>query len=71
MKVSVYRSKINPELGFVIQEVKDEVSLWVDEYEGGEAYVTDLDFEENFKIEQDAIDYINNKWGTIELINIY
>ena len=71
MKVSVYRSKTNPELGFVIEEIKGQVSLWIDNFEGGEAYVTDLDFESDFKTKQEALDYINIKWGTTELINTY
>ena len=53
MKITIYKSKVNPDLGFSIQEdfgnkydpqtkqlkrTKDKIfTLWIDEFEGGEA----------------------------------
>jgi hypothetical protein len=74
MKITIYKSKTNPDLGFSIQEVKGEISLWVDEYEGGEAYQDDWTYDDEqpeFKTAQEAYDYIVENNGEVELIDTY
>lgn len=74
MKITIYKSKTNPDLGFSIQEVKGEISLWVDEYEGGEAYQDDWAYDDEqpeFKTTQEAYDYIVENNGEVELIDTY
>lgn len=74
MKITIYKSKTNPDLGFSIQEVKGEISLWVDEYEGGEAYQDDWTYDDEqpeFKSTQEAYEYIVENNGEVELIDTY
>lgn len=85
MKIDVYQSISNPELGFSIYEnydvkykrdgtkvvLKNKIySVWIDNYEGGEAYVTDWDFVEEFKSHKEAKDFIINKYGKIKKLKI-
>jgi hypothetical protein len=71
MKITIYKSKTNPDLGFSIQEVKGEVTLWLDEFEGGEAYQDDWTYEAEFKNAQEAQDYIYQTYGEVELLDTY
>lgn len=74
MTITIYKSKTNPDLGFVIQEVKGEISLWLDEYEGGQAYEGDWSYDEEqpeFKNVQEAQDYIYQTYGEVELLDTY
>lgn len=71
MKITIYKSKTNPDLGFSIQEVKGEVTLWLDEFEGGEAYQDDWTYEAEFKNVQEAQDYIYQTYGEVELLDTY
>lgn len=71
MKITIYKSKTNPDLGFSIQEVKGEVTLWLDEFEGGDAYQDDWTYEAEFKNVQEAQDYIYQTYGEVELLDTY
>lgn len=71
MKITIYRSKTNPDLGICTQEVKNEVTVWVDEYEGGEAYQDDWTYVESFNNVQEAQDYIHQTYGEVELLDTY
>jgi hypothetical protein len=71
MKITIYKSKTNTDLGFSIQEVKGEVTLWLDEFEGGEAYQDDWTYEAEFKNVQEAQDYIYQTYGEVELLDTY
>lgn len=74
MTITIYRSKTNPDLGICTQEVKNEVTVWVDEYEGGEAYQDDWTYDDEqpeFKTTQEAQDYIHQTYGEVELLDTY
>ena len=71
MTITIYKSKTNTDLGFSIQEVKGEVTLWLDEFEGGEAYQDDWTYEAEFKNVQEAQDYIYQTYGEVELLDTY
>ena len=71
MKITIYKSKTNTDLGFSIQDVKGEVTLWLDEFEGGEAYQDDWTYEAEFKNVQEAQDYIYQTYGEVELLDTY
>lgn len=74
MTITIYKSKTNPDLGICTQEVKGEVTVWVDEYEGGEAYQDDWNYDEDqpdFSSVQEAQDYIYQKWGDVEFVETY
>jgi hypothetical protein len=67
MKITIYQSKTNSDLGFSIQEDSPkDVSLWIDEYEGGDAYVTDWNYLEEFTSKEDAMKYIIDNYGQVE-----
>jgi len=61
----IYQSKDNPEIGLIIEETKANFSVWIDNYEGGEAYITDLDFLNDFESYEDAYDWIVENYGEI------
>jgi hypothetical protein len=71
MTIKTYKSKTNPDLGFAIQESNGEISLWVDEFEGGEAYQDDFTYVDDFKTILDAQDYIYQTYGEVELLDTY
>lgn len=71
MTITVYRSKTNPDLGICTQEVKNEVTVWVDEFEGGEAYQDDWTYDNTFSNVQEAQDYIYQNYGEVELLDPY
>jgi hypothetical protein len=71
MTITIYKSKTNTDLGFAIQEVKGGVTLWLDEFEGGEAYQDDWTYEAEFKNVQEAQDYIYQTYGEVELLDTY
>ena len=85
MKITIYKSKVNPDLGFSIQEdfgnkydpqtkqlkrTKDKIfTLWIDEFEGGEAYETDWTYVEDqneFKSHEEALQYVVDNYGEVE-----
>ena len=90
MKITLYKSKVNPDLGFSIQEefehkydsktnqlkkTKNKIfTLWIDEFEGGEAYETDWTYvedENEFKSFDDAMNYILENYGEVEKLAVY
>jgi hypothetical protein len=74
MRILIYQSKTNTDLGVSIQVVKNEITVWVDEYEGGEAYQDDWSYDEDqpdFKNIQEAQDYIYQKYGELKFIEEY
>ena len=83
MKTTLYKSLDNPDYGFSINESaelkykKDGTeertgnkiySVWFDEYEGGEAYADDWEFEEEFKTFKEAKAYIEATYGKVKKI---
>ena len=70
MKMTIYKSKENLDMGFSIQESRGEVSLWIDECEGGEAYQDDWTYEDHFDSKEDAYQYIVENYGEVELLDI-
>ncbi len=87
MKITIFQLKSNPEIGFSIQEdfenkwdsklqqsIKTKNKsyiLWMDPYEGGEAYETDWDHIDEFKSFDDAMNYILENHGEVEKIGVY
>lgn len=74
MTITIYKSKTNTDLGFSIQECKGEITLWIDECEGGEAYQDDWTYDDDqpdFKNIQEAQDYIYQTYGEVELLDTY
>jgi hypothetical protein len=87
MKITIYKSKTNPDLGFSIQEdfgnkydpqtkqlkrTKDKIfTLWIDEFEGGEAYETDWTYVSEFKSHGEALQYVIDNYGEVEKIAVY
>lgn len=67
----IYQSEKSPDIGFSIQEETNEFTIWIDNYEGGEAYITDWDMldEEEFKTFEEAYDWIVTNYGKIKEIN--
>ena len=86
MKITTYQLISNIEVGFSINEEEDRkynkdgssvktgrinYALWVDSYEGGDAFETDWDYIDFFTSEQDAIDYIKTNYGDIKKIKVW
>ena len=87
MKITTYKSKVNPNLGFSIQEdfgnkydpktkqlklSDDKVFiLCIDEFEGGEAYQDDWTYEDEFSSYEEALKYINDNYGKVEKLAVY
>jgi len=87
MKITIFQLKSNPEIGFSIHEdfenkynpktkklerAKDKTyQLWMDPYEGGEAYETDWDYVDGFKSFDDAMNYILENHGEVEKLAVY
>lgn len=90
MKITIYKSKVNPDMGFSIQEdfenkydpqtkqlkrSKDKIfTLWIDEFEGGEAYESDWTYvedENEFKSHEEALKYIVDNYGEVEKSAVY
>jgi len=87
MKITIYKSKVNPDLGFSIQEdfgnkydpqtkqlkkSKDKTFvLWIDEFEGGEAYESDWTYLEEFKSHEAALQYVVDNYGEVEKSAVY
>lgn len=68
MNIKTYKSKTNEEYGFSIQEYNKKVSLWMDEYEGGDAHDIDWSYIDEFKTVDEAYSYILENYGEVELI---
>lgn len=74
----------NPEIGFAIEETnvkkynkktkslektgKKLFVLWIDKFEGGEAYLPDWDCVDEFKSESEAMDFIKKAYGEVKEI---
>ena len=87
MKNTIFRLKSNPDIGFSIQEdygnkynpltkrletTKNKVfQLWIDEYEGGEAYETDWTHIDEFKSFDETMSYIIKEYGEVEKLAVY
>jgi hypothetical protein len=87
MKITIFQLKSNPEIGFSIQEdfenkwdsklqesikTKNKIyQLFIDEYEGGEAYLTDWTHVDEFKSFDDAFNYILENYGEVEKMAVY
>ncbi len=86
MKITTYRSKVNPDRGFSINEQFEKkvdprdgirilkiktYSVWVDNYEGGEAYESDWEYIDTFKSFEIAYEYITTTYGEVEKIDVY
>ena len=87
MKITIFQLKSNPEIGFSIQEdfenkwnsklqqsIKTKnksYHLWIDEFEGGEAYETDWNHIDEFKSFDDAMNYILENYGEVEKMAVY
>lgn len=90
MKITIYKSKVNPDLGFSIQEdfgnkydpqtkqlklSKDKTFiLFIDEFEGGEAYESDWTYvedENEFKSHESALQYVIDNYGEVEKLYVY
>ena len=86
MKTTIYQLKSDPNVGFSINEdtankldtktkkakkPKSLVSLWVDNYEGGEAYESDWDFEDDFNSHDEALEHIVKNYGEVEKTQVY
>lgn len=70
IEYTVYQSIYNPDLGFVIQKIGSEISLWKDEYEGGLCFIDDLTFEDNFESTELAYQYIIETYGEVIIIEV-
>lgn len=87
MKITIYKSKVNPDLGFSIQEdfenkydpktkqlkkSKDKTFfLWIDEFEGGEAYESDWTYLGEFKSHEATLQYVVDNYGEVEKSAVY
>lgn len=87
MKITIYQSKVNPEMGFSISEdfenkynpktkssnttTNKVYSVWVDRYEGGEAYESDWEYIDEFKSFEVALKHITDTYGEIEKKAVY
>ncbi len=80
-------AEVNPEMGFSINEDFDNkydpttkslkktnskvFSVWIDEFEGGEAYESDWDYVDDFKSFEEAMKYITDVYGEVEKLAVY
>jgi hypothetical protein len=71
MDVTIYRSVKNPDMGFSINKEENTYSVWIDNYEGGEAYVTDWTYEDEFSTKEEAMEYITQLYGDVIYIQRY
>lgn len=87
MRITIFKLKSNPEIGFSIHEdfenkynpttknlVKTKnksYQLWIDPYEGGEAYESDWDYIDEFKSFDEAMNYILEIYGEVEKLAMY
>ncbi len=84
METKIYQSIDNPELGFTIQEQDQyiminnvfsksgllEYTLWIDNYEGGDAYMTDWDqIDDVYDSFGSAMAYIVENYGKVKLVH--
>ncbi len=70
MKIWIYKLVNNSEQGVSIQENgKKAYTVWHDPFEGGEAYVTDWDYVDEFKSFDEAMEYVNEAYGEVEEID--
>ena len=87
MKITTFQLKSKPEIGFSINEdfenkwdaksqklvttKNKSYHLWMDEFEGGEAYETDWDHIDEFKSFDDAMNYILENYGEVQKIAVF
>lgn len=72
MKVitTIYQSLGNPDMGFAIQNDGVTVTVWIDEYEGGEACITDWGFLDAYNSEEEAYEDIVDIYGPVKKLDI-
>ena len=84
MTLTIYQSLENPALGFSVSEEnqhkyntkkqklvntgKKTYNVWIDEFEGGNAYQDDWSFVEEFKSDDKAMKYLKEKYGDVKKI---
>lgn len=54
-----------------LKHTKNIFVLWIDEFEGGEAYQDDWTYLEEFKSHESALQYILDNYGEVEKISDY
>lgn len=69
MKITRYNLVSDNEVGFAIIENTVNTQLFIDRYEGGEAYELDFTYVDEFDSKKDAYDYIVSEYGEILEIN--
>lgn len=65
IELNRYQPKNNPDLGFIIETKLGKTTLWIDEFEGGEASDMDWSYVDEFNNQDDAINYIVENYGEI------
>ncbi len=73
MKILVYQSVSNKNKGFVIYDNNGKngnkkIELWYDEFEGGLAYETDLEFIDDFDNLDEVLEHIKINYGKCKKI---
>lgn len=71
MSVIIYKSLERNNLGLSIQEEKDQTyTLWVDEYEGGECYISDWIMDENAPHNSfnEVYNYLLDNYGRVKIL---
>ena len=66
MTITRYKLISNEEVGFAIIKNKDNVRLFIDKFEGGEAYELDFTYVDEFDTKEDALSYIVKEYGEVE-----
>lgn len=65
VEVNRYQSKENSDYGFVIETMNGKTTLWMDEFEGGDAHDMDWQYVDEFEDHDVAINYIVKNYGEI------
>lgn len=65
IEVNRYQPKNNPDLGFIIETKLGKTTLWIDEFEGGDACDMDWSYVDEFDSQNDAINYVVENYGEI------
>ena len=68
MRTWIYRSSENPDKGLIIQEEKNGFTIWIDNYEGGEAYVTEWEYLTDTDTLSKAHKWLTDNYGEIKKI---
>jgi hypothetical protein len=65
-KTTRYQLISNPSIGLSIVEENGTYYLWIDDYEGGEATITDWNYIDEFGSEELTMDYIKLNYGEVK-----